>query len=201
MVKLRFLVGLAHKITEIIGTINFPSVRETLGELSSYVSTIEAFVYGMESKGSHYGLYFVPDRALLYAAQVQSQIIYPRVIHLLRELSGGGLLMLPSCVEDFAHPEVGPLIERTQYSPMTNATGRVKFFKLAWDAVGSEFASRHTQYEMFYSGPRTVTTGMAYRTFDWPTATNPVDDFLSTYDVNSDAPPGATDVLAARSKR
>ncbi len=51
LVKLRFLVGLAHKVTETIGTINYPPVREALGELSSYVSTIEAFVLGMEAKG------------------------------------------------------------------------------------------------------------------------------------------------------
>ena len=201
MVKLRFLVGLAHKITETIGTINFQSVRETLGELSSYVSTIEAFVYGMEIKGSHYGRYFVPDRGLLYGAQVQSQMIYPRVIHLLRELSGGGLIMLPSCVEDFGNLEVRPLIEQTQYSPTASAVDRVKFFKLAWDAVGSEFASRHTQYEMFYSGPRTVTTGMAYRTFNWTTATNPIDSLLSTYDVNKGVRYDTMHIKAAQSGR
>ena len=38
---------------------------------------------------------------------------------------------------------------------------RVKFFKLAWDAVGSEFASRHTQYEMFYAGASFVTKAQA----------------------------------------
>jgi len=26
---------------------------------------------------------------------------------------------------------------------------KVKFLKAAWDAIGSEFGSRHTQYEMF----------------------------------------------------
>ena len=35
----------------------------------------------------------------------------------------------------------------------------MKFFKLAWDAVGSEFASRHVQYEMFYAGASFVTRG------------------------------------------
>lgn len=183
LVKLRFLVGLARKITETIGTINFPQVRETLGELAGHVGMIEAFVYGMEAKGRHRGKYFLPDAGLIYAAQVQSQLLYPKIIHFLRELSGGGMLMLPSCVEDFDHPDIAPLITRTQYSPSLSSQERVKLFKLAWDAVGSEFASRHAQYEMFYSGPRTVTTGMAFRTFDWAKATGAVDAMLGSYDT------------------
>ncbi len=32
------------------------------------------------------------------------------------------------------------------------ARTRVKLLKLLWDALGSEFGSRHLQYEMFYAG-------------------------------------------------
>ena len=91
--------------------------------------------------------------------------------------------MVPSSVEDFADPELATLIGRTQYSPATDSKGRVKLFKLAWDAIGSEFGSRHTQYEMFYSGPKVVTTGMAYRTFDWNRATDLVDRCMAGYDL------------------
>ncbi|MEA2934541.1 MAG: 4-hydroxyphenylacetate 3-monooxygenase [Variibacter sp.] len=181
LVKLRFLVGLARKITETIGTIHYPAVAQTLGELCAQVTTIEAFVYAMEAKGEHYGPYFMPNREILYAAQVQSQTIYPKVIHMLRELSGGGVLMLPSSVADFDKPELARMIERTQKSPVLSAAERVKLFKLAWDAMGSEFASRHLQYEMFYSGPRIVTAGMAFRTFDWGKATSQVDSMLNSY--------------------
>ena len=55
---------------------------------------------------------------------------------------------------------------------------KVKFLKAAWDAIGSEFGSRHTQYEMFYAGARFVTTGHSYRTFDWAGATGMVDSLL-----------------------
>jgi 4-hydroxyphenylacetate 3-monooxygenase len=57
----------------------------------------------------------------------------------------------------------------------------VKLFKLAWDALGSEFASRHLQYEMFYSGPRAVTTGMAYRNFNWKQAMGQVAKMMEGY--------------------
>jgi 4-hydroxyphenylacetate 3-monooxygenase len=167
MVKVQFLVGLAHKVTETIGTINFPSVRETLGELASHATMVEAFVYGMEAKGWSYGEFYLPDRALLYGAQVQFQKLYPKLITTLRELAGGGVLMLPSSIDDFNSPEIRRMIEKTQSSAVGSASERVGFLKLVWDAIGSEFASRHVQYEMFYSGPRTTTTGMAFKTFDW----------------------------------
>ncbi len=188
MVKLRFLVGLARRITETTASISFPQVVETLGELSSQLQIIEAFVTAMEVKGWRYGDYYMPDRELLYACQVQSQALYPKIVQTLRDLAGGGMIMLPSSVEDFADPEIASLIGRSQYSPVTDSIGRVKLFKLAWDAVGSEFASRHTQYEMFYSGPKVVTTGMAFRTFDWDRATALTDRCLESFDLPDGLP-------------
>jgi 4-hydroxyphenylacetate 3-monooxygenase len=62
----------------------------------------------------------------------------------------------------------------------------VKFLKAAWDAIGSEFASRHTQYEMFYAGARFVTCGHSFRTFDWSNAAGMVDAMLSSYDLQGE---------------
>ena len=42
----------------------------------------------------------------------------------------------------------------------------MKLFKFARDALGSEFASRHVQYEMFHAGAAFVTGGHSCRTFD-----------------------------------
>ena len=183
MVKLRFLLGLARRIAETIGTTAFGSVQQTLGELAADAAMIEAFVHGMEAKGAFYGPYFVPDRGLLYAAQVQAQRLYPRMVTTIRELAGGGMLMVPSSVADFGEPEIARLITRTQRSAAGDSVDRVKLMKLAWDALGSEFASRHVQYEMFYSGPRTTTSGMAYRTCDWAGATGALDRMLNSYDL------------------
>jgi 4-hydroxyphenylacetate 3-monooxygenase len=77
MVKLKFLAGLARKIAETNGVIQFPAVRETLGYLSSQVSMVEAMVYAMEVRGCHYRHYWIPDRKILYAAQVLTQQLTP----------------------------------------------------------------------------------------------------------------------------
>ncbi|MFL9888223.1 4-hydroxyphenylacetate 3-hydroxylase N-terminal domain-containing protein [Paraburkholderia agricolaris] len=186
MIKLRFLVGLALKITEINGTNSFPQVRETLGQLASEAAMVEAWVYGMEAKGRIENGYYVPDRNMLYGSQVVTQQLYSKVLNTLRELAGGGMIMLPSSIRDFENPDLLKIIEKTQKSPVCDAEERVKFFKLAWDAVGSEFASRHNQYELFYAGASFVTKGHAFRTYDWPRATGLVDDLLSTYSLDAE---------------
>ena len=109
MVKLWFLLGLARRITETIGVIAFPQVVETLGRLSSQLQAIEASVYAMEAKGWRYGEYYLPDRELLHASQVQSQALCPEIVQTIREFAGGEMIMAPSSVEDFAdHEEAGP---------------------------------------------------------------------------------------------
>ncbi len=182
-VKLKFLLGIARRITEINGTTNFPQVRETLGQLTAEAGMVDAFVAAMEAKGSHYGRYFVPDRHTLYAAQTLAQQVYGKVITTLRELAGGGMIMLPSSVQDYDNPELAALIAKTQQSPAASAEEKVKFYKLAWDAVGSEFASRHAQYEMFYAGASFVVKGHSFRTYDWAGAGALLDRMLAGYDL------------------
>ena len=180
-VKIKFLVGLAHKITEAIGTTNMPQVREQLGALAANAGMVKAMLCGMEASGTQRGEYFLPNRHLMYAAQVVTQDLYPRLINLIRDLAGGSLIMLPSSFRDWTNPELASILHRTQRSPNFTSEDKVKLLKAAWDAIGSEFGSRHTQYEMFYAGARFVATGHSYRTFDWGAACGMVDHLTSTY--------------------
>lgn len=186
MVKMRFLLGIARKIAETNGIIAFPPVRETLGHLAAQCTMVESLVHAMEVKGQEVNGYFIPDAQTLYAAQVLTQQSYNAFIGQLRDLAGGGLIMLPSSIADFGNPELRALIGKTQQSPTTDSEGRVKFFKLAWDAIGSEFASRHTQYEMFYAGATFVTKNHAFRTFDWDGSTGLVDRMLDSYGLDAE---------------
>jgi 4-hydroxyphenylacetate 3-monooxygenase len=188
MVKLRFLAGLAHRIATFNGIAGFPQVKETLGQVAADVAMVEGLVHGMEARGQQRGEYFVPDAQTLYTAQVLTQQLYPRLVTALRDLAGGGLIMLPSSIADFASPELRALIEKTQQSPVADAHERVKFYKLAWDVLGSEFGSRHTQYEMFYAGATFVTKGHSYRCYDWQAAGALVDRMLASYSLDDELP-------------
>src|SRR3954468_16208643 len=183
-VKVAFLAGLARRITEAIGTTKIPSVAEQLGTMAAQVGMVNAMLSGMEASGSQFKEWWVPNKHYMYSAQVITQELYPRLIGAIRDLAGGALIMLPSSVRDFANPEMRAIIEKTQRSASMDPEHKVKFLKAAWDAIGSEFGSRHTQYEMFYAGARFVTAGHSFRTFDWNGATALVEQLLASYDLD-----------------
>jgi 4-hydroxyphenylacetate 3-monooxygenase len=169
-VKVRFLVGIARRLAETIGTASIPPVRETLGRMAAQAAMVEGMVAAMEANGHRHDGYYVPNKHLMYSAQVLTQELYPRLVETVRGLAGGALIMLPSSARDAADPELARIIGLTQRSPISRPQERVDFLKLAWDAIGSEFGSRHTQYEMFYAGAPFVTCGHSFRTYDWEAA-------------------------------
>jgi len=52
--------------------------------------------------------------------------------------------------------------------------------------IGSEFASRHQQYERFYAGAPFVTRAHSFRTFDWDGVTGLVDNMLDSYGLEDE---------------
>ena len=103
MVKMRFLVGIARRIAETNGVVNFPQVRELLGSLAAQNTMVDALVHSMELKGRMLGAHFVPDSHILYSAEVLTQQFYAQVMVTLRELAGGCMITLPSSIHDFAN--------------------------------------------------------------------------------------------------
>ena len=103
-VKIKFLAGLARRLTEAIGTTKIPSVSEKLGYMAAQASMVEAMLSGMEASGSKTGEYWVPNKHFMYSAQVLTQDLYPQFVNAIRELSGGALIMLPSSIKDFKDP-------------------------------------------------------------------------------------------------
>jgi 4-hydroxyphenylacetate 3-monooxygenase len=76
------------------------------------------------------------------------------IIHRVFETTvGGSLLVAPSSYKDMQSAELPPLINAYyRGSDGTDAEGRVKLFKLMWDALATEFGARHELYERNYSG-------------------------------------------------
>ena len=64
-------------------------------------------------------------------------------------------------------------------APSTDAKSRVALMRMIWDFIGSEFGSRHQQYEKFYGGASFVVKTNVYRNFDFKRATGLVDRALS----------------------
>ena len=67
----------------------------------------------------------------------------------------------------FENPVTAESFSKFYLAQPDQAIEQYKLMKLAWDLVGTEFGSRHTQYEMFYAGPTHVTRGRLGYYFDW----------------------------------
>ena len=96
------------------------------------------------------------------------------------------MISQPSSVADFGNPEIAPIIERYMRSGTMDARSRTALTRLLWDFIGTEFGSRHQQYEKFYGGAPTLVKQNVYRNFDWKRATALVDAALALPPVAGD---------------
>jgi 4-hydroxyphenylacetate 3-monooxygenase len=178
--KLRFMMGLARRLCETTGAEAAPQVRVQLGEMAALAQIVETMLVAQESAAHVDGKGVLwPSKAMLYAVMALQSEINPRLIDMLRELAGSSLITLPSSVEDLESALTGPDIRRYMQSGSASARERVALLRLVWDFLGSEFGSRHQQYEKFYGGaPYGVKQNM-YRAYDFERASALVDQALS----------------------
>jgi 4-hydroxyphenylacetate 3-monooxygenase len=190
--KAQFVAGLALRIAESIGVASTASAQTMLGELASYCAMAAGLVVASETECLRDPRGFVsPNPSYLYANNWLQATYHQAMLTYVRELAGGGLLQVPSSYRDYLNPEIAADLERFVRSPGLKSVERTKLYKLAWDVVGSEFAGRHQQYELFYAGGRAQTTSVrASRAFDWAGARAMVERCLAGYDLPQ-APPGS----------
>jgi 4-hydroxyphenylacetate 3-monooxygenase len=124
-----------------------------------------------------------PSRTSLYAASALQSEFNGRMLETIRELAGAAFITLPSSSLDFENPEIVADIDRYMRSGNADAKGRIKLMRLIWDFLGSEFGSRHQQYEKFYGGASFIVKQNVYRNFDFARATSLVDAALNLPDV------------------
>ena len=177
--KLRFMAGLAQRMNEMTGNIANPAVVVMMGELCSLVSIYEAMLLAHETMGTIEDGVFWPSRTAYYAANAMQSEFNGRMLEMIREMAGAAFITLPSSAADFANPEILSDIERYMGSASADAKSRIKLMRLIWDFLGSEFGSRHAQYEKFYGGPSFAAKQNLYRNFDFKRAGALVDKALN----------------------
>ena len=178
--KLRFMIGLAKRMNEMTGNDANPAVQIVMGELAAIVSIIENMMLSQETVATidADGVLW-PSRTALYSVMALQSELNGRMLETIRELAGSAMITLPSSVEDFANPEMARDIERFMRSGSTDARSRVALMRLAWDFIGTEFGSRHQQYEKFYGGASFLVKQNVNRNFDYRRATALVDAALA----------------------
>jgi len=177
--KLRFMAGLAQRMNEMTGNAAQPPVQIMMGELAALVSVYESMLLAHETAAPIEEGVLWPSKVILYSAMALQSELNGRMLEIIRELAGSAFITLPSSAADFDNPEIAADIERYMRSASSDAKTRVKLMRLIWDFLGSEFGSRHAQYEKFYGGASFLVKQNVYRNFDFKRAGALVDRALS----------------------
>jgi 4-hydroxyphenylacetate 3-monooxygenase len=180
VVKLKFAAGLAMRLAELHGVDKIPPVQGQLGHgVATIASSIEAQVVAAQHEPLiRDGLAWPNPKHIYTGLSLQRQ----QVIELnkwLRELAGGAFIAVPSSEASFESAATAADTERYYRSANASARERVRLLKLIWDFVGTEFAGRQLQYEMFYVAAQHISDARVYQHFDWQTGLEMVDECLS----------------------
>jgi 4-hydroxyphenylacetate 3-monooxygenase len=185
--KLKLIVAIANRMTEINGVRHIPAVQMVIAKLAADLAMLEGMIMGqIQNCESMAPGYVNVNRRYMYAALNWCTSNYSQICDEVRELLGGGPFQMPADVSVIGDPKLREMFETYWSVPGQSALERMKFLKLAWDLLGSDFAGRHTQYERFYAGPPQIQKLYSMHFAPWDELNGLLDATLASY-----GPPGA----------
>ena len=184
--KLKLILGIAYRSAELNNVLQIPAVRDTLGRLAAAEAGLEAMIAGQIEDAEE----MVPgrlnvNRRHMYGALHWCTQNYANICEIVRELMGGGPFQMPADISVINDPKLREQFETYWSVPGQSAIERMKFLKMGWDLLGSDFAGRHQQYERFYAGPAFINTLYSFFNCPWDEMTGVVDRVMAGYDVPS----------------
>jgi 4-hydroxyphenylacetate 3-monooxygenase len=181
LAKLRFILGVIKKVTDATGILSVPAVRDTLAELAIQVAMVEGLVLAENAKLESWpNGYVAQDCQTMYATMAWTTRNYPSFLEIVRRLLGSHPFQQPADISVFDNKITADLYSRFTLQDKEQAIERYKLMRLAWDLVGTEFASRHTQYEIFYNGAPHVALNRVWHFFRWQEVDAEVDRALQS---------------------
>jgi 4-hydroxyphenylacetate 3-monooxygenase len=182
LVKMEFASGLAIELADAHGLSAIPPVQAQLGgDIAAFCSALEAIILAAEARPEMRGAMALPAQRFVHAGISLQRRWVVDLMRALRELGGGGFIAMPTS-GSFEAAETAADVDRYYGSATMAARDRVKLLKVMWDLVGTEFAGRQLQYEMFYSAAQHIADLHVFRAFDWEIGREHVRRILDSYD-------------------
>ena len=152
--KLDFLCGLLVKGLEMTGSKDFRGVQTRIGEVITYRHLFWSLVHAMVNKPDVWSDgTVVPNVEAATVYRVMMADAYARVKEIFQQDLASALIYSNSNAVDWQVPELSKYLgEYARGSGGNSAEYRLKVMKLIWDALGTEFGSRHELYERNYAG-------------------------------------------------
>ena len=163
--KAQIFAGAAQLIVDVLGTDQIPQVRDLVAEVTAYADTMMAFVIAAEETGEVRSGIFVPNSRYITVGRLYSITEYPRILQLLRELSGQGLISRFTKAQ-WERPDIGAKLD--EFLPGTGVSARDKnrLFNFVWDLTSSEAALRTALFENVNATPAAAMRGRIYAAHD-----------------------------------
>ena len=148
--RMRLLTAVATLIAEAIGVIEYREVSAKLGEMATYC---EIWRHAMD--GVEYNSFMTPGGLMSLGDMAGMNIFFSqtsaRMVQLLREICGAGLIMQPS-ENDLTNPELRPYLERYMRGKGVDVDYKSRLYRLANDLAVSSFGMRQEVYEYWHAG-------------------------------------------------
>ena len=156
----------AQLIVNALGTDHIPAVRAMVAEVVHYAKIIRACVLAsIEHAAPTPSGVLIPDASLVTAGRLHAIEHYPKVMQLLRDLSGQGLISrVPESSWDRA--DVGAMLDEFLPGHLLNAREKNRLFNLVWDISCSGHGLRTALFEALNATPAPALREDLYRIHD-----------------------------------
>jgi len=161
LAKAEFCFGVATMLAESTGIDEYFHVQAKLGEISTMVEQIRACVQAAEAQAYEFGDYVIPEPRPLFAVTASFPDQFPRIVDIIRDLGGSGLIGVPHWEDLEAENPLGGDVETYFRGKDIEANERLGVQKLAYEIAIGSLGSREELYERFYTGgPMRVKSNM-----------------------------------------
>ena len=148
--RMKLLTEVATMIAEAIGVKEYREVSAKLGEMITYVEMWRHAMDGVEQNS------YLTEGGLMSLGSLSGMNIFfaqmsSRMVQLLREIAGSGLIMQPSEL-DLSNKELRPYLERFMRGKGVDVAYKSRLFRLANDLAVSSFGMRQEIYEYWHGG-------------------------------------------------
>ena len=180
--RMKLLTAVATLIAEAIGVIEYREVSAKLGEMATYAEMWRHALDGLEhnaflvESADGEGLMSLGD---MNAMNVFFTQMSSRMVELLREIAGSGIIMQPS-EKDLAHPDLRAYLDKYMRGKDVDVEYKSRLFRLAHDLAVSSFGMRQEVYEYWHGGDPNRNRINLLRVYDQAKITERIKDMLSS---------------------
>ena len=136
----------AQTIADVLGTTQIPGVRNAIAQVTMYSATLRSYSIASIEEAVEWCGVKVPEPGLVAAGRLHSITEYPKIVYLIQDLCGQGLVSRwPSAV--WENDEFGPRL--SEYLPGAGVSAREKnrFFNFVFDLTTGGMAGRVGLFE------------------------------------------------------